>query len=141
MESRPYCSWEGISECGEPRGVRRVQKGLEWPWVGAEPALLALVGPWQYQCSPAGAWEGTGRVLYRVLPPSQDPVYPSPAPRTRTSPRYTTRRRYALTGGFGSTKEILGVDNALLGPVSLDCHTPHLTPAPPVSLPGSLGGL
>ena len=60
--------------------------------------------------------EGAGRVLYRVLPPSHHPVYPSPVP-TWPAPHLSVRAMHrtgasAMTAVLWSTKEILGVEYA-----------------------------
>ena len=74
MESRLY--WlQGGYVSARSQGVR---KGQSWPWsalVDADMPGLALVGPWQYQCS------GVGWVV--PLPcthPGIPSRYPTPAP-------------------------------------------------------------
>ena len=103
------------------------QEGLRSAMVGADTWVLLLVGPWQYQwCT----WEGAGWVP--GIAPTQPPVYPNPGypPTARMLPP-TSTSRLARTGGLRSTKEILGVDNAVLvhrGTPWLCRHCRHLTP-------------
>ena len=69
MESRPILVLGGLFECEEP-GVRRAQGGPEC-LADAETGSLAMVGPWQYQCTgnkPQSGWLGS------------TPVYPSWVP-------------------------------------------------------------
>ena len=84
-----------------------------WYWLGPGNTNAALSG-----------WVGTGRVGYRVLPLPTQPQYRTPYP---YPPPPTSTSQLAATASFGSTKEILGVNNALLDTVP---GTPHLTQAP-----------
>ena len=121
-------------ECEEPGCAEG--PGI-WPWsalVDAETWTLAMVGPWQYQCSVSSG--GVGSTRYTTLPgthPTHHPgYYPSPAPHPCTT---------VLVHGtdvLGSTKEILGVDYApgtvSLGPSHAPLRTVPRSPSwsPPV---------
>ena len=84
------------------------------PWsalVDADNALMAMVGPWQYQCAGGEA----GRVLYPVYhPPSTQPGTVPGIPPSRYTRRHTVPLpcSYLQTAGLASTKEILGVEYA-----------------------------
>ena len=88
------------------QGVRRSQGGRS-ALVDAEPLGSVLVGPWQYQCSRLGQYP----VYHPPSTPAPTPVHPTawytPAARTVTS------EHVPGTAVLASTKEILGVDNAL----------------------------
>ena len=87
MESRPIWLQEGIFECGEPRCAERPVRASECLG-GRRTALLAWVGPWQYQCSlRTGYWVGGRGSTHPVYPSQQYPVCTLPVhPPRRTTP-------------------------------------------------------
>ena len=92
----------------EPGCAEGAKRALECPGDTVLPSGL-LVGPWQYQCSRQGQG-GYREVVYRVLPlPPTRYTHPpyTPAPHT------PVRQQCGADSSLGSTKEILGVDNAL----------------------------
>ena len=112
--NRPAETARGGQVCGGPTGP-----GVPvWTRVTG---YIPLVGPWQYQSTVGGYYTG---------------YYPSPTDhctarchhRCRTLPRATTRWESAPTCSLGSTKEILGVDNALLDTGSWIPHSWTLDP-------------
>ena len=75
MESRPIWLQRAYLSAGSP-GVR---KGQTWPWsarVGADSRYMALVGPWQYQCTgirTGGYYPLPGYPPYRTTPGTTPP--------------------------------------------------------------------
>ena len=118
------------------RGASWCAEGPAGAWSAswwAQTRGQAVVGPWQYQCS-----------LHRLgsTPPRYPPGIPLPCThpartpycRTCTTPRTNGVAAHALTAVLGTTKEILGVDNAQVqhgtsaGTLWLCRHCRHLTP-------------
>ena len=115
MESRLYWLRGGYLSARSP-GVRRARGpeclggrrnaclGTGW--------VLAMVGPWQYQCTRLDQYPG--------IPPSRYPPslhHPgTPPPRTHPVPHTMYANVTTATPVLASTKEILGVDNAPVHP-------------------------
>ena len=133
-ESRPY--WPpGRYLSARSQGVRR---GQTWPWsalVDAEPGSEALVGPWQYQ---SAGWEGGIPGTTPSQAPTRTPprVLPLPVP---TAVAIAVDVGSALTCSLASTKEILGVDNALPGSGTRSTIARQRFPGPAVSLSPPVG--
>ena len=96
-----------------------MRKGLQGPGVpqwAQITLVLVLVGPWQYQ---SGSWVVPG-IVPSPVPTQYSPPRVHHLPTARLVPAMHRTGASAVTGRLGSTKEILGVDNALPGYWILD---------------------
>ena len=107
MESRHIGVWRQVSECEEPRCA----EGPGRPWsalADADSAVYDWLGPGNTNIQLYGDRLGTTRY---TTPPGTQPMHHPGYPPVPVRAMHSTGAS-AVTAVYGSTKEILGVNNA-----------------------------